>query len=498
MVDDALLRVEGIVKEYPGIRAVDGAALEVRHGEIHALVGENGAGKSTLIKVISGVVQPDSGRILLRGRPVSFRSVQEARRSGISTLQQELTLVPTLGAAENIFLGQPYPRRALVLVDWPALRRAAREALDLLGLQLPLDLPVNSFSPALQTMVAIAGALSRQASLLILDEPTASLTDEEVARLFDVLQSLKARGTSVIYVSHRLEEIFRIADRITVMRDGRTVATLEAREADVDTVIRLMTGRSMGQENRTSHAPGEPLLQVEGLRSSGLKGVSFVLHRGEILGVGGLAGSGRSQLLRCLYGAEPMLGGRVWLEGRPIAVRSPAEALRLGLAMVPEERRSQALVPNLALFQNVTLAHLKAYSLYGALLQRGRELAAAEALVRRLAVKARSLAQMVSQLSGGNQQKVVFARYLAGPVKVFLLDEPTRGVDVASKFEIHQIVRDLAARGSGILLVTSELPELMQLSRRILVLREGHQVGIFPAGLSQEELLAHFYGRVAA
>jgi ABC-type sugar transport system ATPase subunit len=499
MGDRVVLQVEGIVKEYPGVRAVDGAVVEVRSGEIHALVGENGAGKSTLIKVISGVVRPDAGRLLLHGQQVAFRSVQEARRAGISTLQQELTLVPTLSAAENIFLGQPYPKRTLGLVDWPALKRAAQEALRMLGLDLSPDLPVRALSPALQTMVAIAGALSRQASLLILDEPTASLTDEEAGHLFSVLRSLKERGMAVLYVSHRLEEIFQIADRITVMRDGRTVATLEAEATDAEALIRLMTGRSLGEEPQVPQGLGEPLLEVEGLAASTLKGVSFVLHRGEILGIGGLAGSGRSQLLRCLYGAEPMISGRMRLEGSPVTPRSPAEALSLGIAMVPEERRSQGLVLSLALFQNVTLAHLRSYSLLGTFLQRSRELDVAGNMVRRLGIKARSLTQRVSQLSGGTQQKVVFARYLAGPVRVLLLDEPTRGIDVATKFEIHQIIRDLAAKGSGILLVTSELPELMQLSHRILVLREGRQVGVFPAsGLSQQELLAHFYGRVLA
>ncbi len=497
MAAELILRAEGIVKEYPGIRAVDGATLELRRGEIHALVGENGAGKSTLIKVISGVVRPNAGRLTFSGRPVNFKSVQDARKAGISTLQQELTLVPTLDAVENIFLGKPYPTRSLGLVNWRALRQAAREAFHRLEMEVPLDLPVKYLSPAQQTMVALARALSQRAEVVILDEPTASLTDQETNHLFQVLRSLKARGLAVIYVSHRLEEIFQIADRITVMRDGRTVATLDAETADAESLIRLMTGRSFSNMQPPPLQLGEPILEVERLNSGILRDISFKLHRREILGIGGLAGSGRSRLLKCLYGVEPLAAGTVKLEGRTVQVSSPIQALRLGIAMVPEERRSQGLFPALEVYQNITLTHLRNFSLSGVFLQRGRELNIAQNLTSRLAIKSLSVFQRVSELSGGNQQKVVFARYLAGPVKVLLLDEPTRGVDVASKYEIHQIIRELATQGSAVLLVTSEVPELLQLSHRILVLREGRQVGIFPSSaLSHHELLARFYGRM--
>ena len=497
---DMALRIEGLVKDYPGVRAVDGATVEVVRGEIHGLVGENGAGKSTLIKMISGVVRPDSGTMFVNGTPISFTSARDAYKAGISALHQELSLVPYLDATENIFLGRPYPTTRFRLIDWFSLRHAAKQIADLLDVDIPLDVPVGELSPATQTMIAIARAISVQATVLILDEPTASLSDQEIRRLFRVLHVLKQRGTSILYVSHRLEEIFEIADRITVMRDGRVVSTLPASQTSVDDLIRLMIGRSLSQVfPKRTRAPGRPLLEVAHLTSSKVSDISFVLHRGEILGIGGLAGSGRSEVLRLLFGAERRGGGTVTLDGKSVALQSPGHALRAGIAMVPEERRSQGLVLSQSVVENLTLAHLRSFALADIFLRPSHEALVAKGLVDRLRIKTADVGQNVAQLSGGNQQKVVMGKCLAGQVIVLLLDEPTRGVDVGTKFEIYQTIRGIADSGSGVLLVSSDLPELIGLSDRILVLHDGHLVVTVEADqLDQEELLRLCYGRPPA
>ena len=489
-----------ITKTYPGVRAVDDVTFDVRGGEVHGLVGENGAGKSTLIKILAGAVSRDSGEIWFDGQPATIATVHDAKRLGVSIIHQELNLVPYFNGAENIFLGDPYPQRWYGGVDWRTLHRQAADILQQLGATIPVDVPVHRLSPGQQTMIAIAHGFATNARLMVMDEPTAALTDQEIERLFAVIRALRDQGVGVVYVSHRLEEIFEIADRVTVMRNGRVVTTQPASELDQDELVRLMIGRSV----ETVFPPrgdgvDEPILEVEGLSGETVRDVTFTLHAGEVLGVAGLVGAGRTELLRMIFGVDPIRGGQIRLpaadSGRSAAPQRPGDAFRKGVALVPEERRSQGLVLSRPIFENVTLTHLSRFARGGVLLDRRRELGETARLGERLGLKARSLRQPVMQLSGGNQQKVVFARCLAGEARVLLLDEPTRGIDVGAKLELYQIIRDLTAEGAGALLVSSELPELIGLSDRILVLHEGRQMGIIDASSTdQTEVLRACYG----
>ncbi|MEW6047324.1 MAG: sugar ABC transporter ATP-binding protein [Bacillota bacterium] len=501
-MNEIALEARGLVKQFPGLRALDGVDIQLRRGEIHGLVGQNGAGKSTLIKILTGVLSPDGGTILRNGRPAHYRSPAEASRDGVAVVHQELSLVRRLSAAENLHLGRPYPRRGKTpFVDWGALNREAEQVLSRLQPGIPVGVPVGRLSPTLQTLVAIARALSLEASVLILDEPTASLTDEEVNHLFSVLRQLRSQGYSILYVSHRLSEVMQLCDRVTVLRDGRVVAARPTAELDGPELIRLMTGQRLGvsQPARRPATSGAPVLEVQGLCGYTIKEVSFTLRRGEIAGLAGLTGSGRSELLRLLAGAQRARRGRMLLDGRPTVIRSPQAALRLGVALVPEERRAQALVPAASVRENISLAHLASYAVGGWWLRSRAEERAVRGLVEQLSIRIARLSQPIAQLSGGNQQKAVFARFLMRPPKVLLLDEPTRGVDVATKFQIYGIIRDLAARGAAILMASSELPELLILSDRILVLHDGELVATMAAeGATEESLSAFMYGRRSA
>ncbi len=496
-----VLAVEHLSKSYPGVRAVDDVSFAVHPGEVHGLVGENGAGKTTLIKLLAGAVGKDQGQIYFQGRPVAIHSVQDAARLGLAFIHQELNLVPYLNAAENIFLGHPYPRTWFGKIRWQELRRRAQQVLADLGASIPVDVPVRRLSPGQQTMVAIARAFATQATVMVMDEPTATLTDREIERLFAGIQRLLARGVSVIYVSHRLEEIFQIAHRVTVMRNGQVVATQPIQALDQARLIRLMTGRPLEIAFPPSQAqPGEPVLQAVDLQGDRVQGVSFALRRGEVLGVAGLVGAGRSELLRMIFGASPVQAGTLSIRREdgalaPVRPRSPQEAFRLGIALVPEERRSQGLILSRPIFENITLTHLARFARGGFLLHRRRELAEARRLGQALGLKATSLEQRVYQLSGGNQQKVVFARCLAGEARILLLDEPTRGIDVGAKQELYQIIRQLTAQGVAILLVSSELTELLGLADRLLVLHQGRQMALVDAAqVDQEAVLRLCYG----
>ncbi len=496
-----VLAVRGLRKSYPGVVAVDDATLEIAPGEVHGLVGENGAGKSTLIKILAGVVRADAGQIEVDGQPIALHSVHDAGRHGLAFIHQELSLVPYFDAAENIFLGRPYPHTAWGALDRRTLRRRAGEALARLGVRLPLDLPAGRLSPGQQTMLAVARAFIAPAPgahlrLLVMDEPTASLTDQEIGHLYEVIRTLRGEGVAVLYVSHRLQEIFDLTDRVTVMRNGRVVAAAPTETLDRAALIRLMTGRDeAAPRRRDARARGAPLLEAEGLAGESVAGISFTLHAGEVLGIAGLVGAGRSSLLRLIAGADARRGGSLRLDGVEIRPTSPRAALRLGIALAPEERRSQGLVLGRPVYQNITLSHLARY-LRGGLIDRGRELAAARRLGDALHLKAPSLLAPVAQLSGGNQQKVVLARCLAGEgLRVLLLDEPTRGVDVGARRELYEIMAELAAQGVGVLLVSSELPELLALSDRVLVMHEGRPTATLDAASADPAtVLAHCYG----
>ncbi len=499
-IESPLVSIQHISKRYPGVLAVDDVSLDLYAGEVHGLVGENGAGKSTLIKLLAGATPRDGGAILVRGQPAALHHVRDATRLGLAFIHQELNLVPYFDAAENIFLGHAYPRARWGGVSWRTLRAQAQTVLDRLGAAIPLDVPVSRLAPGQQTLVSIARALAANADLIVMDEPTASLTDQEIEHLFAVIRTLQARGVGVLYISHRLAEIFALTQRITVMRNGRVVTTQPTVQVTEAALVQWMTGRAVDAiyPPRTPVA-GAPLLTVRGLSGAFCRDISFTLHAGEVLGVAGLMGAGRSELLRMLFGAAPVTGGEMVLHNdgasQMIRPRTPAEAYRLGLALAPEERRTQGLVLARPIFENTTLTFLRRFARGGWLVDRRREIAATTQLGERLALRSRSPRQPVGQLSGGNQQKVVFARSLAGAVKVLLLDEPTRGIDVGARQDIYRIIGDLTAQGVGVLVVSSDLPEVLGLAHRLIVLREGRQVATLDAATASEEaVLGYCFG----
>jgi ABC-type sugar transport system ATPase subunit len=500
MPEDAaapLLEVREIWKSFAGVQALRGASLSLRGAEVHALVGENGAGKSTLIKALAGIERPDACDLRVDGAAVRVASGADAARLRFSFIHQELNLVPYFDACENVFLGRRYPCGLAGLIDRRALERRAAASLAELGVELPLRVPVSRLSRGQQAMVAIARAFVDEARLYVMDEPTASLADEEIRALFAVVRRLKARGAAVLYVSHRLEEIFELCDRLTVMRDGQTVAALDVAATDPRSVIRLLIGRSLSDPFPPPLAPpgSEELLAVDGLRCGRGPPVSFTLRAGEILGMAGLVGSGRSTLLGALGGRVRTLGGKVRLGGRPYAPARPRDAIAAGVFLVPEERRREGLVLTRSIAENIALPNLSAFSRLGLFLDRRLEAAAAGTAAARVSLKLASLRQAAGSLSGGNQQKVVFAKWIPREARVLLLDEPSRGVDVGARYEIHKIVRELAARGAGVILSSSDLSEVMGLADRVLVLRQGRVEAILDArGLERETVLGHCFG----
>ncbi len=477
------VQARGITKAFPGVRALQNVSLEVRRGEIHALVGENGAGKSTLMKVLYGVYQPDSGTILLDGVVTTIPSPHAAQQLGISMVHQELNLIPALDVARNVFLGRE-PTRGLGVIDWPKLYQATRALLDRLHLRLNPRTPVRRLSTAQKQMVEIARALSWQPRLLILDEPTSSLTQSEIGELFRILRTLRESGVAVLYISHRLEELAEIADRVTIFRDGHYVDTVDARTTPIPALIRLMVGRSVEQLFPKVDLPvGPEVLRVEGLsRKGAFRDVSFAVHAGEIVGMAGLVGAGRSETARVIFGADRKDAGAVFLEGKRVEIDSPADAIAAGIALLPEDRKTQGLVLPLSVKQNVSLATLPAVSPGGIVRQRERA-AIARRFVKDLRVRTPNIEARVRNLSGGNQQKVVLAKWLASDPKVLIFDEPTRGIDVGAKVEVYNLMNALARRGVGILLISSELPEVLGMSDRVMVMHEGQLV----ANLSRAE-----------
>lgn len=495
-VDEPLLLMRGISKSFPGVQALQDVALEVRAGEVHALVGENGAGKSTLMRILVGVHQRDAGEILLRGRTVEIPSPIHARTLGISIIHQELNQVPALSVAENIFLGRE-PRRGPGFVDYVEMYDRAGELLQELGLPIDPHRKVGSLTVAEQQLVEIAKALSVEADLLIMDEATAALTVKETERLFQFIRDLRARGVGIIYITHRLEEIFRIADRVTVLRDGRYVATYPIGEVTMDDLIRLMVGRHLDEKFPKEAVPrGEPVLEVRGLTTEGLfEDVTLTLHRGEIVGIAGLVGSGKTHVAHAIFGAAPIDAGEIWLEGRPVTIRSPQDAIAHGIGLVTEDRKRLGLVLGMNVRDNITLPVLPELERIG-FVDRGREQALVRQAIEELDMAVASPEQIVRQLSGGTQQKVVVAKWLQARAKVLLLAEPTRGIDVGAKVEMYRLMVALAKRGVGILMVSSELPEILGMSDRILVMHEGRITAEFTREeASQEAILASATGR---
>ncbi|MFM9272390.1 sugar ABC transporter ATP-binding protein [Pseudarthrobacter sp. NKDBFgelt] len=493
----AALEARNIVKRFDGVHALNGVRLSVRPGEIHALLGENGAGKSTLIKILTGLYTPDSGHILRNGEELRFGNVRDAHKEGVVALYQELSIVPTISVAENILLGEQTPSRG-GLVNWRALRSRAKEQLDRLNQSIPLGKLAGSLSPVQQTMVAVARALATDARVLILDEPTAALTDLEITDLFAVLRTLRDEGVAIVYVSHRLEEVFELCDRLTVMRNGETIITKPVAETTVNEVISTMVGRPAGELfPERSTATDQVVLSVEGLNGRRVKDISFHARAGEVLGIGGLAGSGRSELLRLLAGAQKHSSGTVEVAGQHLPrAFGVGQALEAGIALVPEERRSQGVILSAPIRDNIAIANLKTVSSLGWVSGRKISNLSQQGLTD-LRIKARGPGQAVGQLSGGNQQKVVLAKMLARKPKVLLMDEPTRGIDVGTKAEIYRLIRELVAGGTTVVAVSSELPELIGMSDRIIIMHEGRISGEVQAASADDELLLSYcYGRV--
>jgi ribose transport system ATP-binding protein len=479
----------GVCKRFPGVQALEDASLDVAPGEVHVLLGENGAGKSTLMKVLCGQYAADDGEISLAGRPISPESPIEAERLGLVMIHQELNLIPGLNVAENIFLGHEPTRGGFIRGD--VMRTTSEELLRRVRCEVDPDTPVAQLSVAEQQLVEIARALKEEARLLVMDEPTAALADHEIEALFEVIRGLGREGVPVIYISHRMREIFAIGDRVTVMRDGRTVGTREVQKTDVNELIQLMVGRTIAEQIAKREVEiGEAVLEVDGLTREGtLAPISISVGAGEILGIAGLMGSGRTELARAIFGADPVDAGTVKVGGTTLPGNDPTASIAAGLGFLTEDRKQQGLVLQLSVGENITLTSLNEFSRHG-LLDRAAERERAGELVEKLHIRATSLDQETMNLSGGNQQKVVLARWLAAGCRALLFDEPTRGIDVGAKAEIYELIGELVERGVAVVLISSEMSELLGLADRVAVMHEGALQGILNrAEASQERIM---------
>ena len=483
-MSEHILELKQISKRFSGVEVLHQVSFSLRPGEVHALLGENGAGKSTLVKVMTGVHQPDGGEIHLHGQPVTFGDPRASLQAGIAAIYQELSLFPDLNVAENIFVGRQ-PTKAGGRLDWRTLYAEADKLLASLGVRLDLKQKARSLSIAQQQMVEIARALSIDARILIMDEPTSSLTLSEVAELFRLVRRLREDGTAIVFISHRLEELFEIADRVTVLRDGAYVDTRPLAEVSRDDLIRLMVGRTISNLfPKQEVAAGDVALKVENLTLDGVfKNISFELRRGEILGMAGLVGAGRTDVARAIFGVEPPSSGHIEVEGKAVAITSPQQAIALGLALVPEDRQLHGLIPPMAITANISLPMLAHYARRGWLRPK-QERAAAFTAAQQMEVRANSIWQRARELSGGNQQKVVLAKWLATQPRILILDEPTRGIDIGAKAEIQKLILTLAGDGMACVFVSSELGEVLRTSHRVLVLRDNAIV----AELSEDQL----------
>ncbi len=487
-----IFRLSNVTKRFGGVVAVREMDFELYEGEVHALVGENGAGKSTLMKMVHGVHAPDEGSLEVGGETVEFSSTREAEMAGIAMIPQELDLFPELTVAENIFVGRRRPRTRWGGIDWEAMREDARRSLGSMGVNLNVAAPVKQLSTANQQIVAIARALHGEARAVIMDEPTASLTEREAERLFEIISDLTASGVGVVYISHRMEEIFRISDRITVMRDGSHIRTTLASDLDVDGLVRMMVGRELKELfSRSRHEAREAALEVRGLTRAGeFKGVDLTLRRGEVVGLAGLIGAGRTELAQAIFGVRPVDSGEVLVDGELARITTPQKAMERGIFYVPEERKSQGLISPFSIASNVTLSILDKISRLG-FVRRRAERGTTERFTEAFSIRGAGMNDPVSRLSGGNQQKVVLAKSLAREPSVLLLDEPTRGVDVGAKSEIYRLIDELAGEGKAVLLISSELEEVLSMSDRILVMREGVVSGEFDREeADQEKIMA--------
>ncbi|MDY4368819.1 ribose ABC transporter ATP-binding protein RbsA [Pectobacterium brasiliense] len=491
-----LLQLQGITKSFPGVKALSGAALNVYPGKVMALVGENGAGKSTMMKVLTGIYRKDAGSIHFLGKEVDFSGPKASQEAGIGIIHQELNLIPQLTIAENIFLGREFTNR-FGRIDWNKMYAEADKLLKRLNLRYDSRRMVGDLSIGDQQMVEIAKVLSFESKVIIMDEPTDALTDTETASLFSVIKELQSQGCGIVYISHRLKEIFEICDDITVFRDGQFIGERPVSDLEEDTLIEMMVGRKLeDQYPRSNKVPGEVRLKVQNLSGPGVDSVSFTVRKGEILGVAGLMGAGRTELMKILYGALPRTGGNVMLDGRDVVTRKPQDGLANGIVYISEDRKRDGLVLGMSVKENMSLTALRYFSHAGGRLKHAEEQLTVADFIRLFNVKTPSMEQPIGLLSGGNQQKVAIARGLMTRPNVLILDEPTRGVDVGAKKEIYQLINQFKEEGLSIILVSSEMPEVLGMSDRIIVMHEGRLSGDFPIEqATQEALMAAAVGK---
>jgi ribose transport system ATP-binding protein len=495
MESAVILQFDDIVKSYPGVLALKHVSLDIRKGEIHALVGENGAGKSTLIKCCTGAVSPTSGTISVNGKRFSSFTPKLSAENGIVAIYQEFNLVGEMSVAENIFLGRAI--RKGIIIDKKAMHDKAQEIFDQLSLKINPDELVRNLTVGYQQLVEIAKALSQNARILIMDEPTAPLTKKEVGILFSIVEKLKEHGMTIIYISHRMDEIFKLSDRITILRDGTKIKTIDTKDTNVDEIIKLMVGRSLNEKfpKRNTAPASEEILSVEHLCGNGLTDVSFKIYGGEILGFAGLIGSGRTETAQILFGIKKRKSGRIVMNGKEIFPRSPREAMEHGIALVPEDRKQQGALLGMSIRSNITLAVLHRLSCLG-IIRKREDKTTSESFREKLNIKTPSLEQLVKNLSGGNQQKVVVAKWLAADPDLIIMDEPTRGIDVGAKYEIYKLMNSLVEEGKTILMISSEMEELIGMADRIVVLSEGRVTGTVTKDCFCQETIMRYASQV--
>ncbi len=492
-MSDVLLEMRDITKRFPGVLALDKVKLEVRYGEVHCLIGENGAGKSTLMKILAGAVSMDSGQIFLEGQPIQIISPYHAQQLGISMIYQEFNLIPYLSVAENIFLGREPRIPGTPFINWKKMYAEAQEVLERVGLKLDVRIPVAELSIAQQQMVEIAKALSIQAKIIVMDEPSATLTDHELKTLFELIRVLRRQNIGIIYISHRLEELYEIGNRVTVMRDGQYIGTYEVCDVTREDLIKMMVGRELTEEYPKVSLPrGKERLRVKGLtRKGAFYDINFSVHAGEIVGLTGLVGAGRTEVARAIFGADPIDTGKIFVDGQEVKIHSPQEAIKNGIGLLTEDRKNQGLVLGMTIRENTTLANLKEIT-NGFFLNLAKERQVAENYVRDLQIRTPSIEQIAQNLSGGNQQKVVLAKWLFTQSRVLIFDEPTRGIDVGAKSEIFKLMNRLLEEGVAILMISSELPEVLGMCDRILVMHEGHLSGELSRNEATQEKIMQF------
>ncbi|NOZ72042.1 MAG: sugar ABC transporter ATP-binding protein [Chloroflexi bacterium] len=490
-VETAVFEARGITKQYPGTLALDNVDFDVRPGEVHALVGENGAGKSTLMLIMAGILKPDHGNLMLDGNPISLQDPHHAQLLGISLVFQELALSLNMSVAENVFT-HTQPVNRLGLIRFEEMYEATRQPLQALGVDVNPRTPLRHYNLAVHQIVAIARAIQRQARVLLLDEPTSAIGRRETERLFRIIHTLRDRGMSIVYVSHKLDEVFAIANRITVLKDGKRVGTVPVDEISPDAVVRMMVGRELDKSIPPRNGTRtKPMLELRNLSGPGYADVNLTAYAGQVLGLFGLTGAGRTDLARGIFGIVTPKSGTILLDGQSVSIDSPGRAMQLGLAYIPEDRKEEGLFLDMSLKDNVAAANLHRVS-RGALIDNNQLDILAREAVRQLQISTRNIEQRVRFLSGGNQQKVLFAKWLARRSKVLIADEPTRGVDVGTKADIHALLRDLARQGAAVVVISSELPEIMGLSDQVAVMRAGRVVGVFDSDQATDQQIVAY------